>query len=683
MRFRVGIDIGGTFTDVVAVDQEGCLHVGKVSSTPPDYSLGVIRALKSLDIASSDMDYFSHGSTVATNTVLQRRGARTGLITTRGFEDVLEIARADREELFNYWWVPPPPLVHRRDRVGIDERTSYEGTVLREVNEDSLRAAVEYLRRRGIESLAICLINSYANPNNERHVARCISELWPGIYTSISTEILPEMLEFERTSTTVVNAYLGPVMDHYLANLEQRLRERGYEGDVLIMGSAGGLMTAATARSRPAASFLSGLAAGAIAGSALAHSSAIPNLITLDVGGTSSDVALIFEGHLRYSTEHYVQFNVPVRLPAVDVHTIGAGGGSIAWIDRGGSLRVGPRSAGAIPGPVCYARGGTEPTVTDAALVLGWIDGQLWEQLYGSKLNAGAAAETLRRVIGEPFRMNDLDSASAVLRVAIGNLHQAIRAVTVQRGHDPREFRLAAYGGAGPMLAAYLARELSIPEVIVPIAPGVTSALGLLLSDVRLDFQRSILKREDEINAGELDNIFGDLIETASQHLQREGFTADRTLVIRQVDIQYFGQAKYLTIPVPEGPFTQDSLRGVVQAFLLAHEREYGYTMPPEVSRIEIANVRVTGRGLQPAARSAQLEAGTPETCSRVGGTRDVYFLGEADPVPASVFWRAAVDSGSLIRGPAVIEQKDTTIVVPPGTSARVDKQKNLILTTA
>lgn len=681
MGYVVGVDIGGTFTDIVAMDPHGHVRVNKVESTPEDYSQGVMAAFNSLDLKGSDIVFFSHGSTVATNAILERRGGKTGLITTRGFESILEVGRANRQDLLNYWWRPQPPLVHRRDRVGVDERTDAFGNVRSEVSQESVRRLVDYFARRGVESIAICLINSYANRHNEEVVGDIVRNHWRNGYVTCSIDISPEMHEFERTSTTVVNAYLKPVMEEYLTRLRRRTKEGGYLGDILVMNSAGGLLTADSASSRPAALLMSGPAAGAIAAAALSASADASNLIALDVGGTSTDVSLVHDGELRFTNNYNVQFNIPVRLPTVDVHTVGAGGGSVAWIDVGGSLRVGPKSAGAIPGPVSYGRGGREPTVTDAAVVLGWIEAQMWRHLYGWSLNTAEATSTIKHEIGKPLGLGVQEAAVAILRVAISNIHQAVRAVTVERGLDPRDFRLTTGGGAGPMLAAYLARELGVSEAIIPPVPGVMSALGLLQSDVRVDFQDSILKREDTVDPEDIDLLFEHLTRTAIKHLTQEGFSRERIIVTRQIDVQYFGQTRYLTVNVPDGIFRSESLSVVVDRFLRAHLREYGYTMPQEAAHIELVNARVSAR-VRRTRIDMTREKSLKDEIAGIESRRDVFFLDGGSSFPTSVQWRDFFDSFTPVKGPLIIQQRDTTVVVPPGTSIRADAMGNLILHT-
>jgi N-methylhydantoinase A len=667
----VGVDIGGTFTDLVVVDSGGEVRIAKVASTPPDYAVGVTQGLEKLGVAGTTITRFAHGTTAATNAILTKSGAATGLLTTRGFRDVLEIRRANRGDLFNYWWRPPKPLVTRQDRLQVTERIGFDGAVVNELVENEVAQAIESFRARGIKSLAICFLNSFVNGAHERRVKEIVEEMWPDVYVCASVDIAPEILEFERMSTTVANAYVGPTMEAYLGALLSNLRSAGYAGEVLVMASSGNVMTIAAALEAPITTATSGIAAGAMAGAALSEVVSRPNLITLDVGGTSSDIALIREGRPRLTTEWFIEFGLPIRLPAIDIHTIGAGGGSIAAVDAGGVLHVGPASAGAVPGPACYGRGGDKATTTDAQALLGRLDLDRWHELYGWQLDVESAERAVARV-GDALGVPTVEAAAAILDVTVNNLVEAIRLVSVERGYDPRDFALAAYGGAGPMFGVDIARELEIPEVIVPPMPGVTSAIGLLQVDLAVRAQRSVLMVEDALDVAEINRLFGVMEEESTTRVSGGGET--EPTVSRQVDVRYFGQSRYLTVDAPGGEWTDVEIATVIGAFSKEHEREYGYTMPPHVSKIEFANLRVVAELKVDRARPRLAFSPTESVCRR-----EVYFKG-AGFLETPVYQRSAMPPGTVIDGPALIEQTDSTILLPPAAQGTVVEGGSLVI---
>jgi len=670
-RFSIGVDIGGTFTDIVAVDSEGGVTIAKTRSTPPDYSQGVLDGLRKIGVEGSRIGRFVHGTTAALNAILTKTGAPTGLLTTAGFRDVLEIRRGDRERLFDYWWRPPEPLVPRNNRLTARERIGFDGAVVEPLHEEDVLDAVARFRARGLESVAICFLNSFVNAAHERRAKELVEEAWPDAYVCASVDILPEILEFERTSTTVANAYVGPIMRGYLGELVSGIESLGYGDDFLIMASAGHVTTAGEALRAPIATAKSGVAAGAMAGAALGEATNRANLLTLDIGGTSSDIAVVSGGKPRLTTEWYLEFGVPIKLPAVDIHSVGSGGGSIAWVDEGGVLHVGPASAGADPGPAAYGRGGTEPTTTDAQIVLGRLDLALWERLYGWPLLPDAAESAIRRRVAGPLELDLLDAATAVLDVTVSNLVDAIRLVSVQRGYDPREFTLAAYGGAGPMYAVDVARALEIPQVIVPPAPGVTSALGLLQVDVAAHAQRSVLARQSLLDAGAVTALLRELENEARARVGVEG----ELTVERQADVRYFGQSRYMTIDAPAGDWDEEATASLVAAFNAAHEREYGYTMPPAVSEAELVNLRVVV-----AATGGRLKAAVPASPSAgAPGTRRAFFAG-AGFVEVPVRNRSSLSADERLEGPAIVEQADSTTILPPGAVARVGSIGELVI---
>lgn len=668
-KITVGVDIGGTFTDIVALDAAGGVQIAKVPSTPENFSNGVLHGLDKLGITGSDIGRFSHGTTAAINAILTKTGAKTGLITTKGFRDILEIRRGDRGQLYNYWWRPPQPLVLRSDRREVRERIAFDGSVAESLNEEDVVAAVEWFKGRGIESIAICFLNSFTNGEHERRTAEIVKGLWPEVYVCASVDIAPEILEFERTSTTVANAYVGPIMTGYLSDLKASLNERGYEGDILVMSSAGNVMTVEAALEIPVSTAISGIAAGAMAGAAIAAVIERPNLLTLDMGGTSSDIALIWEGQPRLTTQWDIEFGVPIRLPAIDIHTIGAGGGSIAWVDGGGVLHVGPGSAGADPGPACYGHGGSRPTTTDAQVVLGRLNLDGWRQLYGWDIDVRAAERAIMTV-AEPLGLDLTTAAQAILDVTVNNLVEAIRLVSVERGYDPRRFTLAPYGGAGAMYGVDVARALQIPEVIVPPAPGVTSALGLLQVDLAVRLQRSVLMVAEELDAARIEDWFAELEKEA-----RNRFEFEEPSIHRQVDVRYFGQSQYLTVDAPSGAWDETSTAHIIDAFSDEHKREYGYTMPSHISQVELANIRVVA---EVAIEKASIRPMTGREASP--DSRSVYFR-ETGFMDVAVYQRETLIPGQQVEGPAIIEQVDSLIVLPPAARAHIDDHGHFIIT--
>ncbi|MFQ5912603.1 MAG: hydantoinase/oxoprolinase family protein, partial [Nitrospinota bacterium] len=479
-RSHVGIDIGGTFTDLVVRDEgSGALSAHKVPSRPQNFIEGVMEALAKSGLAAESIDLLKHGSTIATNAIIERRGARTGLLTTQGMRAVLEAARATRADIADLAWSPSPPLVPRRHILEATERIDYEGTSLTPLDEDSVKEAGRIFRRREMEAIAVVFLNSFMNPAHELRAKAILQEICPDAFVCCSYEVLPEMREFERTSTTVASAYLGPIVDRYLDELISRFREWGYQREVLVIHSAGGLMTCQAARRMPARICQSGPAGGVQGAILVGKAAGFDNLITLDMGGTSADLSLVHQGAPLLTNAYAVEFNIPISLPVVDVKAIGAGGGSIAWIDPAGILKSGPQSAGAQPGPACYGAGGAEPTNTDANLVLGRLNPGTF--LGGEQtIRPDLARRVIETKVGKHFGMSVEEAAEAILRVSNANMVNGIRLISVQRGYDPRDFLLVAFGGAGPLHAVDLARELNIPQVLIPPLPGVTSALGIL-----------------------------------------------------------------------------------------------------------------------------------------------------------------------------------------------------------
>jgi len=689
---RIGVDTGGTFTDCVIL-QDSRVRIVKVFSTPDDAARAVLDGTRQLtDHLPESPIEIVHGTTLGTNSLLERRGARVALVTTAGFEDLIEIGRQNRPRLYDLNVRRDPPLVAHAMRIGIGERTGADGAILRRPSTLELRRLRRKLRRSGAESIALCFLFSFANPQNERVVARVLREL--GIPASVSHEMLPEFREYERLSTVVINAFLAPRIGSYLASLQRqlgrdpalpvkrsrapkRLPDKHGQGRVYVMQSSGGITTAERAARQPVRTILSGPAGGVVAAAWLAERLGIARTISFDMGGTSTDVCLI-DGQPRTTSETNLA-GLPVAVPVLDVHSVGAGGGSLARVDAGGALRVGPQSAGAEPGPICYRRGGTQPTVTDANLLLGRLDPDYF--LGGAyRLGARAAADAFAAFLHRQARnvKTPHDLARGIVAVANANMERALRVISVERGHDPRDFALICFGGAGGLHAADLARSLGLPRVIVPPSPGAFSALGILLSDIVKDVSRSLLAPvpnfERRVNRQfaefirRLDKQFARLEQDAREELRREHFSSELARVERRLDVRYVGQAYELPVP-----FTPD----FPTRFHREHEKAYGYAHAGRP--IEVVNLRV--RLTIPTAKPAALvrRPGASSSPARALVKKKPVWFG-------SRFWttplydRERLLPGARLRGPAVVVEYSSTTVVPPDFVLNVDKFSNLVL---
>ena len=678
-RLRVAIDIGGTFTDLIAHDENGDELVAvKTPSTPPTFLEGVLSALQKAGISAGDIATFKHGSTIATNAIIERRGAKTGLLTTKGFRDVLAAGRANRPDLFNSNWDPSPPLVQRRHILEARERVDYEGAVLEELDEGDVREAARKFKLRGIESVAVAYINSFMRPEHEQRSKEILrEELGDGAFVCTSSEILPEIREFERTSTVVANAYLMPVIEGYIDSLVSALRDWGYEGEVYVTHSGGGVVTARAARGVPARICHSGPAGGVVGGALVGGLAGFENVITFDMGGTSADLALVAGGKPTLAPEWRVDWNIPILFPAIDLVAIGAGGGTIAWVDTGGSLRAGPQSAGAEPGPACFGKGNSEPTITDAHLYLGRLNPESY--LGGDlEIQPELAEQAIERLAAQ-LELSANETASGILRIANANMTSATHLISVERGHDPRDFALVAGGGAGPLHAVEIARELRIPQVVVPPTPGVTSALGILQVDLRHDLLAPVLKQVKDIEGNELVATFERLRDEATQILDAEDIAADRRSIELSVDARYYGQTPYMNLRVDEAPASPEALAALVAQYRERYEAEFGYQLPEDVATVEIVNARVAAIGLTDDVELPRSHGGADAEAAQKG-SRDVYFDEVGDFTDTPIYDRVRLEPGAATDGPAVLEQTDTTVLVPPGASARVDPYRNIII---
>ena len=676
-NLRVAVDIGGTFTDLVAYDEDTHeLTTVKTPSTPPGFIDGVMNALEKAGIEPGEVTGFKHGSTIATNAIIERRGAETGLVTTKGMRDVLGAGRANRPDLFNSNWDPSPPLVRRRNVLTVDERIDYEGNILRELDENGVRDAARKFRKRGIESVAVAYLNSFMAPDHEKRTKEILlEELGEDVRVCTSAETLPEIREFERTSTAAANAYLMPVIERYLDALVDSLRAWGYDGDVLVTHSGGGVMSAQSASQVPARICHSGPAGGVVGGALVGKSAGLPSVITFDMGGTSADLSLVYEGRPSIASEWRVDWNIPILFPAVDLVAIGAGGGTIAWVDAGGSLRVGPQSAGADPGPACIDQGNEEPTITDAHLFLGRLDPASY--LGGDlEIHPELAEQAIARLAGQ-LGLSEAETASGILRIANASMTQATHLISVERGWDPREFALVAGCGAGPLHAVAIAQDLGMPTVIVPPTPGVTSALGILEVDLRHDLLRSVLKQTDRLEPVELVAVFGDLESEARAVLEREEAGGDQRIEL-SLDVRYYGQTPYMNLVIDEVPRDRAAIDAIVDRYGEAYEKEFGYQFDRDLATVEIVNARAAAIGV---TRDAELQPASQRNGkAEPTRTRSVFFEERNAFVDTPIYDRSALGAGATIDGPAVIEQDDTTVLVPPGTKVEVDSYLNLLI---
>jgi N-methylhydantoinase A len=683
MAWRIGVDAGGTFCDVCLFDDaSGRMDVWKVSSTPDDPSRGIAQGVAEGSersfVASADIGYFGHGTTVGTNALIQHRGVATGLITTDGFRDLLEIGRQKRPDLYDLQADKPPVLVARDLRLEVPERIRHDGSVETVLDEQAVREAARVLRAAGVRSVAICFLYGFVRPEHEQAAKRIVAEEFPEAFACASHEVAPEFREFERLSTAVVNAYLGPVMQGYIERLADRLRELGLAVPPHLTQSNGGVIGFAQAAALPVRTVLSGPATGVVAAQAVGRMAGIAEIITFDMGGTSSDVALLQGGVCRLAGEAVVH-GYPIKAPMLDIHTVGAGGGSIAYVDSGGLLKVGPRSAGAMPGPVCYGRGNTEPTVTDANVVLQTLNPT---HLLGGRMPvrqdlARAAIAGLADRLG----LDAMATAQGIVSVVTANMARAIRVISVQRGYDPRDYTLMAFGGAGPLHAARLARELEISRVLVPRNPGILCAMGLLLTDLRADFAATKLLTLGQAALAPMAEIFSGLLARAEDWFATEHIDAPARKIARTVDMRYAGQNYELSVAVPDGEVTAATLEILAEGFAAAHQRMYGFTAADEA--VQFVTFRVEASGLVRKAEFRAHEDRGPDGSAAIVGRREVWLPEAGGFVECPVYARDLLHAGNRIAGPAIVEQMDTTTVVLPGMMARVEPYLNLILESA
>ena len=695
MAYRLGVDIGGTFTDIALIDEAtGQIYTGKVSSTPQDPSGGFMEAVQRLlakqQVAAQDVAYIVHGTTVATNAIIEGKVAPTGFITTEGFRDMLEIARQIRPTLYDLQFEKPRPLVPRHRCFGVPERLDASGAELTPLDEDALRQVAGKLRDEGVESIAVCFLHAYANPDHERRAGEIVAEVFPEAVVSLSAEVAPEFREYLRASTTVINSCIRPVVSRYLQRIEDRLAQAGIAAELLVMQSSGGVYTFAAARQKPVYMVESGPAAGVIAAAHLGQARGYDQVISFDMGGTTAKAGLIQGGTPSVTKDYEVgttaQSGVgatrgagyPIRTPVIDLVEIGAGGGSIAWVDPGGILRVGPQSAGADPGPVCYGQGGTQPTVTDANLVLGRLNPSYF--LGGEiALDPAAAQRAIEQHCAQPLGMDLVEAAHGIVEIANTAMVNALRLVSVQRGYDPRDFALVAFGGAGPAHANRLAALTEIPVAIIPQSPGTASALGLLVTDLKHDYATTLIQRLDQVAPQALEQTFRELEAQGRATLGREGMAAAAMEFRRQADLRYVGQSHELTLPLATEALGPAQLAQLLEQFHRTHDRAYGFSAPGE--DVELVSVRLSAIGQIAKPALAPLAKATGEATAK--GHRPVYFAESEGYVDCPVYDRYTLGADSVVRGPAIVEEIDSTTVVHPQYQVRVDDVGQMVLTAA
>jgi N-methylhydantoinase A len=682
MSVRLAVDIGGTFTDATLIDEEtGAVSIAKVLTTPADPSEGfmraVDRALADGGVTAAQVGFVVHATTVATNAIIEGKIARGGFVTTEGFRDLLEIARQVRPSLYDTQFEKVTPLVPRDRAVTVAERLGPAGEVLRPLEDDSVRTAAAILRGANVETVAVCLLHAYVNAEHEQRVGAILAEELPSVPVSLSAEVAPEFREYLRASTTVINAVIRPVVERYLERIERRLADSGVQAKLLVMQSNGGVFSSEVARARPVFMVESGPAAGVIASAYLGETLDRPDILSFDMGGTTAKVGLIQGGQPTVTKDYNVGGSsgagiggmslsgYPVRTPVVDLVEIGAGGGSIAWVDSGGLLRVGPQSAGADPGPVCYGRGGAEPTVTDANVVLGRLNPGYF--LGGEiSLDVEGARRAIEERCGKPLGLDLTQAANGIVEIANAAMVNALHLISVQRGYDPRDFVLVAFGGAGPVHANALARDAEMPVLLIPRSPGIFSATGLLTTDLKRDAAVTVMRRLDDLDDDEVESTFVELERAGRVELEQEGFARDAMSFVRNIDLRYVGQSFELTVPAG---------RGLLERFHAEHDRTYGFSAPEEP--VEVVSLRLTSVGTiaKPPPRTLGAD-GTAEPKEH----RPVYFAESAGYVDCPIYDRYALPAGATFPGPAIAEEFDSTTVVHPGYAVLVDEAGNLLI---
>lgn len=674
---RVATDIGGTFTDLVYVDQKGNIGIAKSSTTPPNFEQGVLDVIKKSGVDQSTLSMFIHGTTVIINALTERKGAKTALITTKGFRDVLEIARGNRPDLFNVNYEKPTPFVERHLRREVNERINYKGEVLSELNLDEVKTCVDYFKKEGVEAVAVSFLHSYVNPYHEQQTAKLIRELWPEVKVTASSDITQEWREYERTNTAVLNAYVQPIATTYIDHLENKLKEQVEIDQRFIMQSNGGTTKFEKAKEAPINMVESGPVAGIFGAAVLGEMIGEKNIIAFDIGGTTAKCSLIENGEVKVSTDYYIEKDsrnagYPIKTPVVDIVEIGNGGGSIAWIDSAGSLKVGPQSAGANPGPVAYGQGGAEPTTTDANLITGRLSSENFD--YEVDLEVVKSAVAIK--VGDHFGITPEEAALGIIRIANSNMLNALKLISIRKGYNPRDFILLAFGGGGSMHAPALALELGVKKVVVPIASPVFAAWGMLMTDLRHDYIQTYIKRLNELTLDEIDHQWTVIEKNAFQHFEEEGMAADKVEFHRFADMRYVGQEHTVKVPVANGKWTEADKLKAIEDFHKLHEKNYTFKL--EEAQTEIVNVHVTAFG--------KVEKPTISKLNRTGSLaeakkedRNVYYENDGW-VSTPVYDRDKLPTNESLNGPVIVEEKAAVTVIYKQQKLYVDDYGNIII---
>lgn len=682
MRYMVGVDVGGTFTDVTMVDSKsGNIENHKLPSTPQDPSKAIMNGIKELldlqNVSNEEVTYLAHGTTVATNALIERKGAQTALIVTEGFKDLLEIARQTRPNLYDLFQEKPEPMIAGDLRFEVEERLYANGSIRTPINKEQLRTIIEEIKSKGIQSIAVCFLFSFNNPIHEQIAVEEIKKLYPSAYVSASHQIVPEFREYPRLTTTTMNAYLGPVMQTYMENFRASVKKANIPVEPYITQSNGGIISIQESVSSPVKTALSGPAAGVVAASHVAELTGYKNLITFDMGGTSADFSLIENGEPKISMDREIE-GFPARIPMLDIHTYGAGGGSIAWLDDGGALKVGPESAGAVPGPAAYGRGGTLPTVTDANVVLGRLnpngilDGKM-------DLDVEASKRAIEEHICKKTNLSLIEAASGILSVVNANMTRGVRLISVEKGYSPSEFSLVSFGGGGGLHCGSLAKELNISTLIVPPSPGTFSSMGLLVTDIKSDYVKTELLEPNEQNLVTIQDHFKEMEEEGTKLLVSEKIDNDKRVFQRSIDVRFKGQNYELSVPIELEDLQKENIGKVINKFHEIHEKAYGYS--DKLATVEFVNYRLTACGELPKV-DLNKETIINEEVVSSKTKRKVYFAEVEEPkyYDTDIFQRTELNAGDRIIGPAIVEQLDTTILILPDQTAFVDPYQNLII---
>lgn len=676
---RVATDIGGTFTDLVYLDESGVFDVEKDHTTPHAYEKGVMNVIEKSGISTTDIDMFIHGSTIVINTLTERKGAKVGLITTEGMRDVLEIARGNRPDLYNFKYQKPKPFVERYVRCEVEERLNYKGDVITELNKDELEKVIQHFKKQKVEAIAISFLHSYKNSIHEQMAKEYIQSVWPEVYVTASYEISKEWREYERTNTTVLNSYVKPIANQYINRLNIELENKDIFGTKYIMQSNGGATTFEHAKEEPIQMVESGPVAGIYGAQVLGKLIGEENIIAFDIGGTTAKCSLIHDSEVKITTDYYIEKSdvnagYPIKAPVVDIAEIGNGGGSIAWIDELGSLQVGPKSAGSDPGPVAYGLGGESPTTTDAQLVTGRLSAKNFDY----DVNMTKVQEVVKEKISKPFDVSLEEGALGIIQIANSNMLNALRLISVRKGYDPSEFTMVAYGGGGPMHAAILGRELGVKKVIIPVSSAVFSAWGMLQTDLRRDYIETYLESLSNLDIEKINAKWAEIETKATQEFIEEDMDKSNIMFTRYLDVRYVGQEHTVKVPVPNNDWTASDIGQIIELFHDLHEQAYTFKLPD--TKTEIVNIHLTGFGQVEKIEPLEITE-TLDSKDSLLETRDVYFE-DKGWLKTSVYLRERMGKNMTVQGPAIIEEKQTSTLLYPDQSLTIDKYGNLIIET-